>query len=131
MARRRCRGLPRNGHEAVVKLLLEKGADIESKDDYGRTPLSWAAEGGHKAVVKLLLEKGADMESKDDYGQTPLSWAAEGGHEAVVQLLLEKGADIESKDKLWPDAAVVCCRGRARGCCAAAARQGRRHRVER
>ena len=48
------------GHEAVVKLLLEKGADVESKDDVGQTPLSWAARGGHKAVVKLLLEKGAE-----------------------------------------------------------------------
>ena len=49
-----------------MKLLLEKGADVESKDtDYGQTPLSWAAENGHEAVVKLLLEKGADVESKD------------------------------------------------------------------
>ena len=54
-----------NGHEAVVKLLLEKGADVESKSSNGRTPLSWAAENGHEAVVKLLLEKGADVESKD------------------------------------------------------------------
>jgi ankyrin repeat protein len=46
--------------EAVVKLLLEKGAELETKDkDYGWTPLSWAALGGHEAVVKLLLEKGA------------------------------------------------------------------------
>jgi ankyrin repeat protein len=61
-----------------VKLLLEKGAELESKDTtYGRTPLSWAAENGHEAVVKLLLEKGAELESKDTtYGQTPLSWAA-------------------------------------------------------
>ena len=56
----------REGHEAVVKLLLEKGAEPESKDnDYGRTPLSWAAGSGHEAVVKLLLEKGAELESKD------------------------------------------------------------------
>ena len=47
-----------NGHEAVVKLLLEKGAELETKDDNGRTPLSWAAENGHEAVVKLLLEQG-------------------------------------------------------------------------
>jgi ankyrin repeat protein len=41
-----------------VELLLEKGAELETKSKDGQTPLSWAAESGHKAVVKLLLEKG-------------------------------------------------------------------------
>ena len=48
------------GHEEVAKLLLEKGAELESKDDGGRRPLSWAADRGHEAVAKLLLEKGAE-----------------------------------------------------------------------
>ncbi|KAK7178576.1 Ankyrin repeat domain-containing protein 50-like protein 1 [Paraphaeosphaeria sporulosa] len=91
------------GHDAVAKLVLDKGADLESKDDkYGRTPLSWAAEHGREAVVKLLLDKGAELESRDDnYGRTPLSWAAENGHEAVVRLLLDKGTDLESKDNMY------------------------------
>jgi ankyrin repeat protein len=62
----------------VVRLLLEKGAEPDSKDNGGRTPLSWAAKRGHEAVVRLLLEKGAD-----DGGRTPWSWAA-GRHEGVV-----------------------------------------------
>ena len=62
-----------NGHEAVVELLVEKGADVNSKEDRdGRTPLWWAAENGHEEVVKLLLEKGADVDSKDEYSRTPL-----------------------------------------------------------
>jgi ankyrin repeat protein len=43
-----------------MKLLLEKGADVKSKDGVGQTPLSRAARGAHEAVVKLLLEKGAE-----------------------------------------------------------------------
>ena len=78
--------------------LLEHGHDANSRDSYGRTPLSWAASNGHEVVVKLLLEKGAQLECNDKYGRTPLSWAAGNGHEAVVKLLLEKGAQLESKD---------------------------------
>jgi ankyrin repeat protein len=48
----------KGGYEAVVNLLLEKGADVEYKSSNGRTPLCWAAEKGQEAVVKLLLEKG-------------------------------------------------------------------------
>jgi ankyrin repeat protein len=43
-----------------VELLLEKGAELETKDkNSSRTPLSYAAGNGHEAVAKLLLEKGA------------------------------------------------------------------------
>jgi ankyrin repeat protein len=52
-----------NEHEAVVKMLLEKGADLESKSIIGKTPLSLAAANGHETVVKLMLEKGAELES--------------------------------------------------------------------
>ena len=72
-----------------MKLLLEKGADVEPKDTkYGPTPLFQALESGHEAVVKRLLEKGADVESEDECGRTPLWWAAEkgarGGGEAAA-----------------------------------------------
>jgi hypothetical protein len=87
--------------EVVQDMLVKEKPDIylEKVNEYGRTPLSWAARQGREAVVKLLLEKGAEIEAKDEYGRTPLSWAAGQGHEAVVKLLLEKGAEIEVKDE--------------------------------
>ncbi len=89
------------GHEAVVKQLLERDVDPDSKDNkYGQTSLSWAARNGHEEAVKLLLAK-ADVnpDSKDNDGQTPLSWAAVNGHEEVMKLLLAKAdVDPDSKD---------------------------------
>src|SRR5271154_3810358 len=86
--------------EAMTALLATDGIDPDSKNDYGQTPLSWAAENGHEAVVKLLLATdGVDPDPKDSQGQTALSWAAANGHEAVVKLLLATdGVDPDSKD---------------------------------
>src|SRR5205823_2412928 len=85
------------GFKAVVKLLVEKGADLETKDNDGRTPLSWTAGHRNEAVAKLLIEKGAELETKDNDGRTPSSWAAKHGFEAVVKLLVEKGVALETK----------------------------------
>jgi len=84
---------------AVEMFLLEKGAELEIKDEDGRTPLLWAARMGHDVVVKLLLERGAEPETKNKNGQTSLSWATENGHNIVVKLLLEKGTELETKDE--------------------------------
>ncbi|RYP54117.1 hypothetical protein DL770_010970 [Monosporascus sp. CRB-9-2] len=76
-----------NGHLEVVKLLLDKGPEVDVKDKYGgQTPLSWAARNGHKEIVQLLLDKGAEIDSKSNGGQMPLLWAAEKGHKEVVHV---------------------------------------------
>ena len=85
------------GHEAVVQLLLEKGADINEQGGQYDNALQEASLRGHEAVVQLLLEKGADVnEQGGEYGNA-LQAASWGGHEAVVQLLLEKGADVNAQ----------------------------------
>ncbi|KAH7218869.1 hypothetical protein DER44DRAFT_804898 [Fusarium oxysporum] len=87
------------GHEAVVRLLLDRGARTKAADKEGRTPASWAAERGHEAVVRLFLERDARTEAADEEGSTPLWRATEKGDEAVVRLLLDRGAYIEAVDK--------------------------------
>ncbi|KAL7917246.1 hypothetical protein ACQKWADRAFT_307277 [Trichoderma austrokoningii] len=88
------------GHERVIELLIEQGADLEAEDtEYGWRPLSIAAKKGHEAAVKLLIERGADIEAKETFqGQTPLSVAIREKQEAVVKLLIGRGADIEVMD---------------------------------
>src|SRR5581483_5057182 len=54
----------------TIRLLLEKGADIEARDEQGQTPLIRAAADAQTGIVKLLLEKGADIEAKDTSGAT-------------------------------------------------------------
>ncbi len=65
---------PESGHEAVIKLLLGTGkVDVDARDEYGWTALSWAAESGHEAVLKQLLGTGkVDVDARDDkYGRGP------------------------------------------------------------
>ncbi|KAH8426344.1 uncharacterized protein LDX57_004087 [Aspergillus melleus] len=87
------------GHYPIVKHLLQKGAQTESRDEHaGRTALSWAVRAFDTVVVQTLLDQGADLEARDGFGRTPLSWAAEEGSAAVVQLLIDRGADVASDD---------------------------------
>ena len=64
------------GLSKTMEYLCEVRRDIvELKDEFGRTPLSWAAKEGHKAVVELLIEgkgKDIDINVKDRDGRTPL-----------------------------------------------------------
>ena len=89
------------GHEAVVELLLEKGADVESKDTLARRRYRGPQERARGGCEAAAREGGRRGVQGSTYGRTPLWWAAEKGHEAVVKLLLEKGADVESKDRYY------------------------------
>ncbi|KAH7205171.1 uncharacterized protein BKA55DRAFT_530783 [Fusarium redolens] len=50
-----------SGYVEVVKMLLEKGADIITANNYRVIPLNAASSGSHVEVVKILLEKGANV----------------------------------------------------------------------
>ena len=82
-----------NGHEGMVKMLLERdNASPDKPDNDDITPLSWAAFYGHEGVVKILLEQD-DVNSHlpNRRGQTPRSLAAQNGHEGVVKILTRTG----------------------------------------
>ena len=81
----------------MVRSLLDDGADVNSQDDKGETPLFWAANGAGNdcsAVAELLLASGAEVDKESSTGFTPLSIAAEMGNTKVCSVLLRAGADI-------------------------------------
>jgi len=85
-----------DGALEMAQFFLEKGADVNAKDNGGKTPLHIATSDGALEMAKLLVEKGADVNAKDNGGKTPL-------HSAdleldMAELLVEKGADVNAKD---------------------------------
>jgi ankyrin repeat protein len=102
-----------HGYTDIVRLLLEKGADVEVMDDYGRTPLMHAALHAQPEIVSLLVAADARLEAQDLYHNTPLfscfsrffvgfAWDVDfaGRNRQVARILLEAGADIQAKDVL-------------------------------
>ncbi|XP_070762932.1 ankyrin repeat and BTB/POZ domain-containing protein 3-B isoform X2 [Enoplosus armatus] len=99
------------GDEAMVQMLLDAGADINSEvpnsvhkhpsvfpETRQATPLTFAVLHGHVPVVQLLLDAKANVEGSlqdgmENYTETPLQLAAAAGNFELVCLLLERGAD--------------------------------------
>lgn len=87
------------GENDAVSYLLDHGADINNKRNWGYTALMMAVQNGEKETVKLLISKGADVNIKyedGDTNQTTLAWAefwAEARRETkIVQILRDAGA---------------------------------------
>ena len=88
------------GNTAIVKTLIEAGADVDFRADVGshaegKTPLYLAAEHGATLAVIELLKAGADVDIASDEGKTPLLIAAEWGKYDCVSLLIYAGADVD------------------------------------
>lgn len=84
-------GAAYGGYDDEVLFLLERGAEVNRKTNFGRTPLMVAAYKGHESTVRLLLSRGADPNATDD-GDTALMFAKDKGCSEIVALLRQTGA---------------------------------------
>jgi len=93
-------------HLNVVLLLLERGADVDSRCGHHKTALYMASSRGNAAVVQLLIDHGADVnvechdndDDMDDVKWTPLLVASEKGRPENAKILLEHGASVNHQD---------------------------------
>jgi ankyrin repeat protein len=110
----------RNGQADGCQALLTSGADIECRDEKGRTPLILAIKGKSCEATAALLAAGADVDVHDNDGDTPLLHAVPesgflralrstldksakqaGDHAGLVQLLLQAGADPSGANRKY------------------------------
>ena len=79
----------RNGDTESVKRLIDDGSDINTKHEYGRTPLHIAISDGRVDVAHLLIDSGADINMLSDDNTDPLNLAAWYGLDSIVKKLIE------------------------------------------
>jgi ankyrin repeat protein len=79
-------------HVTIVAMLLEAGADPNTRQRHGFTPLHSAAANGDLASVEALLSAGADLDAVNDDGATPLALAEGSGDLVVGDVLRAAGA---------------------------------------
>ncbi|XP_046395620.1 transient receptor potential cation channel protein painless-like [Ischnura elegans] len=93
------------GHSNMVKLLIDEGGKLDTKDEHGRIPLHSAANGalggkpygeGHLKSLEELINAGSSINDKDRKGDTALRLAVIAGHKNAVKLLISLGANPDA-----------------------------------
>jgi ankyrin repeat protein len=90
-----CKDNDRDG----VGRALEAGANANTADEDGRTPLMWACFDGRDSIAATLLEHKARVNDQDAVGRTALMYASTGAFRDTVRLLLLHGAEVNLRDR--------------------------------
>jgi hypothetical protein len=86
-----------HGHERVVQLLLDRGANVNAQGGSYGDALQAASYRAYESIVQLLLDRGANVNAQGGSYGNALQAASYGGKESIVQLLLDRGADVNVK----------------------------------
>lgn len=93
-----------------IRVLLNSGVNVNTRDSYGYTPLMTAIENNDIKSCKLLVEYGAEINCKDNDGETPLIKAVLTESKIIVEFLIQKGACINETDELGETALMKAAR---------------------
>jgi tetratricopeptide (TPR) repeat protein len=100
----------KGGHESIVGLLLQKGADANYKE-HEDSSVYVASRAGSEAVVRLLLEKEADVNLSCGNHGTALHAACATGHTKLLKLLIDKGANLNVQCEKYGSPLHAACAG--------------------
>ena len=86
------------GHLGIVKLLVEYGANVNSKTSSKSIALRAACYDGHLNIAKFLVQHGADINALNHNQFNCLDLACWKGHYSLAEYLIQKGVDLNNKD---------------------------------
>ncbi|XP_076225099.1 uncharacterized protein LOC116434587 isoform X3 [Nomia melanderi] len=105
-------------HEAVIKneadmvrKVLKETVDVDSRNNYGRAPIHWAASRGNTEIIEMLIQAKCDIEARDKFGMRPLHMAAWYGHRDAVKMLINAGANVSAVNKKQYTLLMCAARG--------------------
>ncbi len=87
---------------ACAQMLMNAGADVNSRDTFGNSPIHYASEDANVTLISLLISSGAIIDSADITNKTPLMKAVRScasGKISAVRKLVRSGANVNLKDK--------------------------------
>ncbi|XP_044726605.1 putative ankyrin repeat protein RF_0381 isoform X3 [Chrysoperla carnea] len=94
----------------IIKMLLVRGANINTQNRFGQTPLHKAIENNDQVeIIELLLKHKADINAEDECRKTPLFKAIENKNLKITKLLLDNGANVKDDPKLLHSATMGEC----------------------
>ena len=93
----------------MAKLLIERGADVNSKDKDEMTPLYYAILRKSTELCDYLLANGAELEHRECMNRTPLYWTSSLGESDMLEYLIKKGANVNATSKLGRSALSKAC----------------------
>jgi len=99
----------KEGNLDLVTRLINKGVNINAKDEYGNTPLILASWRKNTKLTSLLIEKGARINDQNNFGYTPLSWACLHQYTKLAKFLIGKGADTNSRTHWSKTSLIITC----------------------
>ena len=96
------------GHLAVLKFLIDNGADVNSLNSLGESALSIASRGQYQSV-QLLLENGARINSLDKRGYTPLQHSVLREQIDIATMLIQHGSYLHTYTNTVESPLQICC----------------------